>query len=85
MKFVANGNLGGLVILLRRKKVAAEKPVSVGIHCESRGGLVGRGGSVNDASSLLIILLLSKIKIEHSTVHNDLLVHRLDSRLDGHL
>lgn len=44
MKFVANGNLGGLVILLRRKKVAAEKPVSVGIHCENRGGLVGRGG-----------------------------------------
>ena len=43
------------------------------------------GGSVNDASSLLIILLLSKIKIEYSTVHNDLLVHRLDSGLDGHL
>lgn len=83
MKFVANGNLGGLVTLLRRKKVAAEKPVSVGIHCESGGG------GVNDASSLLIILLLTKlltkIKIEYSTVHNDLLVHRLDSRLDGHL
>lgn len=79
MKFVANGNLGGLVTLLRRKKVAAEKPVSVGIHCESGGG------GVNDASSLLIILLLSKIKIEYSTVHNDLLVHRLDSRLDGHI
>lgn len=43
------------------------------------------GGGVYDASSLLIILLLSKIKIEYSTVHNDLLVHRLDSRLDGHI
>ena len=38
MKFVANGNLGGLVILLGGKKVAAEKPVSVGIHYESGGG-----------------------------------------------
>lgn len=45
----------------------------------------GKGGGVYDASSLLIILLLSKVKIEYSTVHNDLLVHRLDSRLDGHL
>lgn len=79
---MVNGNLGGFVILFRRKKVVVEKLVLVGIYCESGGG------GVNDVLSFLIILFLIKflikIKIEYFTVYNDLLVYRLDFRLDGY-